>query len=81
MLAINENKNENYMSEKEKLEDIKEEICNATAQWKLLLQRNKITSKFWKSSHPWNLPSHQNISILTWCFYFFSTLDSIFLDF
>ena len=31
MLAINENKNENYMSEKEKLEDIKEEICNATA--------------------------------------------------
>ena len=45
MLAMNENKNENYMSEKEKLEDIKEEICNATAQWKLLLQRITITSK------------------------------------
>ena len=43
MLAINENKNENYMSEKEKLEDIKEEICNA--QWKLLLQNITIMYK------------------------------------
>ena len=45
MLAINENKNENYMSEKEKLEDIKEEICNATTQWKLLLQNITIMYK------------------------------------
>ena len=44
VLAINENKNENY-SLKKKLEDIKEEICNATAQWKLLLQRITIMYK------------------------------------
>ena len=72
------------MSEKEKLEDIKEEICNATAQWKLLLQR--ITSQvkkkilevipsmeFTKSS------KHQHINVVF--LFFFSTLDSIFLDF